>query len=60
MSVKNLWNSPISNPEPDLHNINANIKFGENPLKFTCYDPETKIGICCEQITLSEIDEICP
>ena len=31
-SVKNL---PISNPKPDLHNINAHTKFGENPLMFT-------------------------
>ena len=26
---------PISNPKPDLHNINAHTKFGENPLMFT-------------------------
>ena len=26
---------PISNPKPDLHNINAYTKFGENPLMFT-------------------------
>ena len=32
------WTSmclPISNPDPDLHNINAHIKFRENPLMFT-------------------------
>ena len=34
-SVKNWRNLPISNPKPDLHNINAHIKFGENPLMFT-------------------------
>ena len=34
-SVKNWWNLPISNPKPDIHNINAHTKFGENPLKFT-------------------------
>ena len=34
-SVKIWWNLPISNPKPDLHNINAHTKFGENPLKFT-------------------------
>ena len=34
-SVKNWWNLPISNPKPDLHNINAHTKFGENPLMFT-------------------------
>ena len=34
-SVKNLRNLPICNPKPDLHNINAHTKFGENPLMFT-------------------------
>ena len=34
-SVKNRRNLPISNPKPDLHNINAHTKFGENPLMFT-------------------------
>ena len=34
-SVKNRRNLPISNPKPDLHNINAQTKFGENPLLFT-------------------------
>ena len=34
-SVKNWQNLPISNPKPDLHNINAYIKFGENPFIFT-------------------------
>ena len=33
-SVKNWRNLPISNPKPDLHNINAHTKFGENPLMF--------------------------
>ena len=40
-SVTNWWNLPMSNPKPDLHNINAHIKFGENP--FTCCCPETKV-----------------
>ena len=32
----NIWqNLPISNPKPDIHNINAHTKFGENPLMFT-------------------------
>ena len=36
-----IWqNLPISNPKPDLQNINAHTNFGENPLKFT--HPETK------------------
>ena len=34
-AVKIWRNLPISNPKPDLHNINAHIKFGENPLMFT-------------------------
>ena len=34
-SVKNWRNLPIINPKPDLHNINAHTKFGENPLMFT-------------------------
>ena len=34
-SVKIRRNLPISNPKPDLHNINAHTKFGENPLVFT-------------------------
>ena len=34
-SVKNWRNLPISNPNPDLHNINAHTMFGENPLLFT-------------------------
>ena len=35
ISVKILRNLLISNPKPDLHNINAHTKFGENPLMFT-------------------------
>ena len=34
-SVKNWQNLPISNPKPELTNINAHTKFGENPLMFT-------------------------
>ena len=34
-SVKIWRNLPITNPKPDLHNINAHIKFGENQLMFT-------------------------
>ena len=34
-SVKIWQNLPISNPKPDLHNINAHTKFGENPLMVT-------------------------
>ena len=34
-SAKNWWNAANSNPKPDLHNIKAHIKFGENPLRCT-------------------------
>ena len=34
-SVKIWRNKPICNPKPDLYNINAHTKFGENPLMFT-------------------------
>ena len=33
-SVKNWRNLPISNPKPDLHNINEYTKFDENPFTF--------------------------
>ena len=34
-SVKIWQKLPISNPKPDLLNVNANSKFDENPLTFT-------------------------
>ena len=34
-SVNILRNLPISNPKPDLLNVNAYRKFDENPLLFT-------------------------
>ena len=34
-SVKIWRNLPINNPNPDLLNVNACSKFGENPLLFT-------------------------
>ena len=34
-SVQIWWNLPFSNPKPDIYNINAHTKFGENPLMFT-------------------------
>ena len=33
--IKNWRNLPISNPKPDLINVNACSKFGENALLFT-------------------------
>ena len=38
-SVKIWRNLPTSSPKPDLHNINAHTKFGEN---HSSYHPETK------------------
>ena len=60
-SVK-LWrNLPISNPKPDLHNISAHTKFGENRLMLTqVIIRETKIWACLGQITPSKLDENCP
>ena len=59
--VKFWRNLPISNPKPDLFNVNAYSKFGENLLLFTeVKSPETKIWECLGQITPSKIDEICP
>ena len=34
-SIKIWRNLPISNPKPDLLNVNAYSKFDENPLLFT-------------------------
>ena len=34
-AFQNCRSLPISNTEPDLHNINAHTKFGENQLIFT-------------------------
>ena len=34
-SVKIQRILPISNPKPDIYNINAHTKFGENPLMLT-------------------------
>ena len=50
-SVNILRDLAISNPKPDLLNINAYSKFDENPLLFTSYRPETKIWACLGQIT---------
>ena len=59
-SVNILQNLPISNPKPDVLNVNAYSKFDENPLLFTRYHPEMKIWACLGQITLYKFDEICP
>ena len=34
-SVEVWWNLRISNPKPELYNINKHTKFCENPLMFT-------------------------
>ena len=60
ITVKIWHNLPISNLKPDLHNINAHTKFGENPLMFTGYHLETKIWACLRQITPSKFNKNCP
>ena len=35
IAVKNWQNLPISNPKPDLYNINTQTNFAENSMKFT-------------------------
>ena len=50
-SVNILRNLPISNPKPDLLNVNAHNKFDENPVIYSSYHPETKIWACLRQIT---------
>ena len=50
-SVNILRNLPISNPKPDLLNVNAYNKFDENPIIYSSYHPETKISACLEQIS---------
>ena len=34
-NCQNWWILPMNNPKPELYNINAHRKFGENPLIFT-------------------------
>ena len=44
-------NLPIGNPEPDLHNINAHTKFGENPLVCTqVFARKQKYGIVTDSV----------
>ena len=60
-SVINLRNSPICNPKPDVYNINAHTKFGENPLIFTqVIVRKGKKNGRGGQITRSKINKIFP
>ena len=59
-SVKDWRHLLISNPKPDLLNINAFTKFDCNPLIVTRYRPETKLWAWLGQITPSKFDENCP
>ena len=43
-SVKIWRNLPISNPKPDLLNVNAYSKFDENPLLFKVIIGKRKYG----------------
>ena len=58
ITVKNWQNLPISNPKPDLHNIDAHTKFDENPFIFTYYSPETKIWKGGGQITIPSLVKV--
>ena len=55
-AIKILRNLPNSNPKPDHNNINAQTKFGENPLMFTRNHPETKYGRMEVQLTDERTD----
>ena len=35
IALSKIDEMPISNPKPDIHNVIAHTKFGENPLIFT-------------------------
>ena len=59
-SIKIWRNLPISNPKPDLHNINAHTKFGENPLMFTQVIIQKRKYGPVWQITPLKFDEFCP
>ena len=50
-SVNILRNLPISNPKPDLLNVNAYSKFDKSLVIYLIYHPETKIWACLGQIT---------
>ena len=60
-SVKIRRNSHISNPKPDLHNINAHTKFGENPLMFIklSLSGNENMGVSRADNSV-KFDEICP
>ena len=59
-SVKIWRNLPISNPKPDLLNVNAYSVWWKSLVIYSSYSPETKIRACLGQITPSKFDEICP
>ena len=60
-SVKHWRNLPISNPKPDLLNINALYQVWLKSLDInSSYRPETKIEACLGLITPSKYNEICP
>ena len=51
-SIKNWHNVPKYNPKPDLHNINAHFKFGENPLRFT------QVIVLKQKMNVSQADNL--
>ena len=46
--VKNWQNLTISNPKPDLYNVNAHTKFGEDSFYIQSYQLEKKKYGCSE------------
>ena len=56
-AIKILRNLPNNNPKSDRNNINAQTKFGENPLMFfSSNHPETKYGRMEVQLTNERTD----
>ena len=49
--VKISRNLPISNPKPDLLNVNAYSVWLKSPVIYSSYRPETKIWACLGQMT---------
>ena len=58
-SVTNRRYLPISNPKPDLHNINAHIKYGENQMRCTHVMVLKRNKWMCRGQIIVKIDEIC-
>ena len=51
--------APVTKATGHLHLTQPPPNFGENSLIYSGYCPETKMWMCCGQMILSKIDEIC-